>query len=62
MARTLNLDKKISVEIAPIAPFNFDATVYKSDHFPTPDHIWEDIFWQRKEGKKIPWLEKEIRL
>jgi N-glycosylase/DNA lyase len=25
-------------------------------------YIWEDIFWQRKEGKKIPWLEKEIRL
>jgi 3-methyladenine DNA glycosylase/8-oxoguanine DNA glycosylase len=25
-------------------------------------YIWEDIFWQRKNGKKIPWLEKEIRL
>ena len=25
-------------------------------------YIWEDIFWQRKKGKKIPWLEKEIRL
>lgn len=25
-------------------------------------YIWEDIFWQRKQGKKIPWLEKEIRL
>lgn len=24
--------------------------------------IWEDIFWQRKHGKVIPWLEKEIRL
>lgn len=26
------------------------------------DYIWEDIFWQRKHGKKIEWLEKEIRL
>jgi len=25
-------------------------------------YLWEDIFWQRKEGRKIPWLEKEIRL
>jgi len=25
-------------------------------------YIWEDIFWQRKHGEKIDWLEKEIRL
>lgn len=25
-------------------------------------YIWEDIFWQRREGKKIDWLEKEIRM
>ena len=25
-------------------------------------YIWEDIFWQRKHGKNIEWLEKEIRL
>lgn len=25
-------------------------------------YIWEDIFWQRKQGKKIEWLDKEIRL
>ena len=25
-------------------------------------YIWEDIFWQRKQGKKIEWLEKEIRI
>ncbi|MBU4492969.1 MAG: hypothetical protein KKA61_01225 [Nanoarchaeota archaeon] len=25
-------------------------------------YVWEDIFWQRKHGKKIDWLEKEIRL
>lgn len=25
------------------------------------NYVWEDIFWQRKQGKKIEWLEKEIR-
>ncbi|MFH1221496.1 MAG: hypothetical protein V1492_00245 [Candidatus Micrarchaeota archaeon] len=25
-------------------------------------YIWEDVFWQRKHGKNIEWLEKEIRL
>ncbi|MBI5332904.1 MAG: hypothetical protein HZB65_04980 [Candidatus Aenigmarchaeota archaeon] len=25
-------------------------------------YIWENIFWQRKHGMKIDWLEKEIRL
>jgi DNA-3-methyladenine glycosylase II len=25
-------------------------------------YIWEDIFWRRKRGEKIDWLEKEIRL
>lgn len=25
-------------------------------------YIWEDIFWQRAQGRKIKWLEKEIRL
>lgn len=25
-------------------------------------YIWEDIFWQRKNGKTIEWLNKEIRL
>ena len=25
-------------------------------------YVWEDIFWQRKQGNKIKWLDKEIRL
>jgi len=25
-------------------------------------YIWEDIFWQREQGKKIGWLENEIKL
>lgn len=25
-------------------------------------YIWEDIFWRRKQGERIKWLDKEIRL
>jgi 3-methyladenine DNA glycosylase/8-oxoguanine DNA glycosylase len=25
-------------------------------------YLWEDLFWRRKHGEKIPWLDKEIRL
>lgn len=25
-------------------------------------YLWEDLFWRRKEGEHIDWLEKEIRL
>lgn len=24
-------------------------------------YIWEDLWWRRKKGESIPWLEKEIR-
>jgi len=50
----LKLNKKISLKIKPKAPFNFDATVFKPDHFPTP------VVFEK--GQKILWLEKEIRL
>jgi len=47
MPRTLKLDKKVSIEIKPIVPFNFDGTVFKPSHFPTPDHFWEPgKYWQ----------------
>jgi hypothetical protein len=45
--KILKLDKKVSVQIKPKTPFNFDATVFKPDHFPTPDHIWKPgKYWQ----------------
>lgn len=25
-------------------------------------YVWEDLFWRRKRGESIPWLEREIRL
>ena len=41
------LTKKILRKIRPIAPFNFDGTVYVPHHFPTPDFKWiKGVYWQ----------------
>ena len=40
--------------VAPTAPFNFDATFHKPDHFTSGDNLWEPgVKWQtwRQEGK-----------
>ncbi len=45
-----------SSEIIPPAPFNFDATLRKPDHFPTPDNAWEPgTRWQtmRWQGRPL---------
>ena len=35
------LEFKHTVELFPKAPFNFDATMHKPDHFPSSDNEWE---------------------
>jgi 3-methyladenine DNA glycosylase/8-oxoguanine DNA glycosylase len=36
-----------AMELIPTAPFNFDATMHKPDHFPSPDNDWEPgVRWQ----------------
>lgn len=43
----MKLKKVETVEIKPPAPFNFDATFHKPDHFTTGDNYWEPgIRWQ----------------
>ncbi len=45
-----------AIEITPPAPFNFDATLHKPDHFPTPDNAWEPgARWQtmRWQGRPL---------
>jgi 3-methyladenine DNA glycosylase/8-oxoguanine DNA glycosylase len=38
---------KRGVELIPTAPFNFDATLHKPDHFPSADNAWEPgVRWQ----------------
>lgn len=50
------LNIKTTIELIPSAPFNFDATVFKPDHFPSTDNAWEPgIRWQtmRWEGQYL---------
>ena len=43
------------VEITPAAPFNFNATLHKPDHFPTPDNAWEPgARWQTMRWQGLP--------
>jgi len=47
MAATLHLPHRWSTELKPTAPFNFDATLHKPDHFPSADNRWEPgVRWQ----------------
>jgi 3-methyladenine DNA glycosylase/8-oxoguanine DNA glycosylase len=41
------LKAKQLIELVPIAPFNFDATMHKPDHFPSADNAWTpEVRWQ----------------
>jgi len=35
------LKARHTIELVPTAPFNFDATLHKPDHFPAADAQWE---------------------
>ena len=41
MGKIINLNKKFSIILEPIAPYNFDATIHKPSHFPSSDNEWE---------------------
>ncbi|MCX6031582.1 MAG: hypothetical protein NT169_20060 [Chloroflexi bacterium] len=42
-------------EIIPSAPFNFDATLHKPDHFPSADNAWEPgARWQTMRWQGLP--------
>jgi len=51
----MKLKKIQSVELLPTAPFNFDATFHKPDHFTSGDNEWQEgvrwqtLFWQGKQ-------------
>ena len=43
----MHLERVHSLALTPTAPFNFDATLFKPDHFPSGDNHWEPgIRWQ----------------
>ncbi len=41
MGRSIVLAKKRVVDLCPRPPFNFDASLHKPDHLPSPDNAWE---------------------
>lgn len=56
MKRAVRLKHKQAVELCPRAPFNFDATMHKPDHFPSSDNAWvPGIRWQTMlwQGRRI---------
>jgi 3-methyladenine DNA glycosylase/8-oxoguanine DNA glycosylase len=52
---TIRLTAVCEREVAPAAPFHFDATLHKPDHFPSPDNAWEPgIRWQTMLWQDVP--------
>lgn len=44
-----------SLDLYPSAPFNFDATLHKPDHFPSADNAWEPgLRWQTMRWQGMP--------
>jgi len=41
MGKIINLNKKFSIILKPVAPYNFDATIHNPTHFPSSDNEWE---------------------
>ncbi len=47
MSKPTALKIKQVIELFPKAPFNFDTTMHKPDHFPTADNAWQPgVRWQ----------------
>jgi hypothetical protein len=47
MNEPVSLSEQHGVELFPVAPFHFDATMHNPDHFPSADNAWEPrIRWQ----------------
>lgn len=55
MPVSLSLPQRWSTELKPVAPFNFDATLHKPDHFPAGDNRWQPgIRWQTMRWRDEP--------
>jgi len=55
MKKAIKLKLRKTIKIRPKAPFDFDSTFYKPDHFTSGDNLWKnDIKWQTWHWRKIP--------
>ncbi|MBN1584582.1 MAG: hypothetical protein JXA89_28000 [Anaerolineae bacterium] len=53
MARQVSLNVQYTVDLVPRAPFHFDATMHKPDHFPSTDNTWSPgTRWQTMRWQK----------
>ncbi|MGO9449782.1 MAG: hypothetical protein ACLQDV_01870 [Candidatus Binataceae bacterium] len=45
--RSTTLHKRVTFQIRPAPPFQFDGTFHKPSHFPAPLNVWQPgRFWQ----------------
>jgi len=55
VSKPIFLDIKQVTELLPKAPFNFDSTMHKPDHFSSADNVWKPgIRWQTMIWEKVP--------
>jgi DNA-3-methyladenine glycosylase II len=55
MKKAAALKARHVMEFSPPAPFNFDATLHKPDHFPSSDNEWQPgIRWQTMRWQRKP--------
>ena len=55
MGRPVSLRHRQTVELVPTAPFRFDATLHKPDHFPSADNAWQPgVRWQTMRWRGVP--------
>jgi 3-methyladenine DNA glycosylase/8-oxoguanine DNA glycosylase len=55
MSKPVKLPSRQLIELFPKAPFHFDATLHKPDHFPSADNLWEPgIRWQTMRWQSTP--------
>lgn len=55
VAKAILLATKRTTALFPKAPFNFDATMHKPDHYPSGDNEWEPgVRWQTMLWQKVP--------
>jgi 3-methyladenine DNA glycosylase/8-oxoguanine DNA glycosylase len=66
MTRQKVLKEKITIDVTPTSPFNFDSTFHKPDHFTSGDNLWESgakwqTWWWRNEALGLKFVDKGTR-
>ena len=55
MGTPVPLQAQYVTQLTPTAPFNFDATIHKPDHFPSADNLWQPgVRWQTMLWQNVP--------